>query len=233
MTFLALPRSPGPRARARRAARCALAMAASRSPASGSGSRPGPVAAAIAGIAGGVVGQRTGDRSTRGRPSRRSSARRRLRRRRDSASCCSSSRRRTWFVGIRPRRPARRAPTWTCGIVPEPAFEYTATSYAKLDPAVLRPDPAARARGHRRAPPGHAVPAHDPLPRRGHATCIDERLYGPLHRAAVGAAAARPPPPERQPAALPRLLGRRARRPARAGPLMDDPTRRRDRRPGR
>ena len=34
-------------------------------------------------------------------------------------------------MGVR-RRTARRVPTWTCGIAPEPAFEYTATSYAKL-----------------------------------------------------------------------------------------------------
>ena len=92
----------------------------------------------------------------------------------------------TWFVGIR-TRPARRVPTWTCGIVPEPAFEYTATSYAKLIRLyfgpILRPAREVTVELH----PG------TPFPRtvhyRGEAHhVIDERLYGPLHRAAVGAA---------------------------------------------
>jgi hypothetical protein len=91
-----------------------------------------------------------------------------------------------WFVGIRPR-PARRAPTWTCGIVPEPAFEYTATSYAKLIRLyfgrILRPAHEITVELH----PG------TPFPRtvhyRGAARhVIDERLYGPLHRAAVASA---------------------------------------------
>jgi hydrogenase-4 component B len=92
----------------------------------------------------------------------------------------------TWFVGIRPR-PARRAPTWTGGIVPEPAFEYTATSYAKLIRLyfgpILRPAREITVELH----PG------TPFPRtvhyRGEARhVIDERLYAPLHRTAVGAA---------------------------------------------
>ncbi len=92
----------------------------------------------------------------------------------------------TWLVGIRPRA-VRRAPTWTCGIEPAPAFEYTATSYAKLIRLyfgrILRPAREIAVELH----PG------TPFPRtvryRGEAThVIDERLYGPLHRAAVGAA---------------------------------------------
>ena len=92
----------------------------------------------------------------------------------------------TWFVGIR-SRPARRAPTWTCGIAPEPAFEYTATSYAKLIRLyfgrILRPTREITVELH----PG------TPFPRtvryRGEARhVIDERLYGPLHRAAVASA---------------------------------------------
>ena len=92
----------------------------------------------------------------------------------------------TWFVGVR-SRPVRRAPTWTCGIVPEPAFEYTATSYAKLIRLyfgrILRPAREVTVELH----PG------TPFPRtvhyRGEARhVIDERLYGPLHRAAVRSA---------------------------------------------
>ena len=92
----------------------------------------------------------------------------------------------TWFVGVR-RRPVRRAPTWTCGIVPEPAFQYTATSYAKLIRLyfgrILRPAREVTVELH----PG------TPFPRtvryRGEARhVIDERLYQPIHRAAVGVA---------------------------------------------
>ncbi len=92
----------------------------------------------------------------------------------------------TWFVGVR-RRPARRAPTWTCGIVPEPTFQYTATSYAKLIRLyfgrILRPAREVTVELH----PG------TPFPRtvryRGEARhVIDERLYQPIHRAAVGVA---------------------------------------------
>ena len=91
-----------------------------------------------------------------------------------------------WWMGIH-RRPARRSPTWTCGIVPEPAFEYTATSYAKLIRLyfgqILRPAREVTVELH----PG------TPFPRtvryEGEARhLIDERLYGPLHRTAVGAA---------------------------------------------
>jgi hydrogenase-4 component B len=92
----------------------------------------------------------------------------------------------TWFIGARPR-PARRAPTWTCGIAPESAFEYTATSYAKLIRLyfgrILRPAREITVELH----PG------TPFPRtvryRGETShVIDERLYGPLHRTAVASA---------------------------------------------
>ena len=91
-----------------------------------------------------------------------------------------------WFVGARGRA-TRRAATWTCGIAPEPAFEYTATSYAKLIRlyfgAVLRPTREVSVELH----PG------TPFPRtiryRGEVSqVIDDRLYRPLHRAAIGAA---------------------------------------------
>jgi hypothetical protein len=88
-----------------------------------------------------------------------------------------------WFVTGRGRRP-RRAPTWTGGITPEPAFEYTATSYAKLIRLyfgpILRPAREVSVELH----PG------TPFPRtvryRGRVThLLDERVYGPLHAAAI------------------------------------------------
>ena len=91
-----------------------------------------------------------------------------------------------WVAGVR-RRPARRVPTWTCGIVPEPAFEYTATSYAKLIRLyfgrILRPAREVAVELHPGTPFPRTVRYH------GEARhVIDERLYAPLHRAAVGAA---------------------------------------------
>ena len=89
----------------------------------------------------------------------------------------------TWLGGLRRRR-TRRAQTWTCGIAPEPAFEYTATSYAKLIRLyfgpILRPAREISVELH----PG------TPFPRTVHyrgevSHVIDERLYGPLHRTTV------------------------------------------------
>jgi hypothetical protein len=92
----------------------------------------------------------------------------------------------TWLVGIRPRA-VRRTPTWTCGVEPAPAFEYTATSYAKLIRLyfgpILRPAREIAVELHPGTPFPRTIRYH------GEAThVIDERLYGPLHRAAVGAA---------------------------------------------
>jgi hydrogenase-4 component B len=92
----------------------------------------------------------------------------------------------TWFVALRPQ-PVRRVPTWSCGISPEPAFEYTATSYAKLIRLyfgrILQPVREIAVEHH----PG------TPFPRtvryRGEARhIIDERVYRPAHRLAVEAA---------------------------------------------
>ncbi|HEY8238203.1 MAG TPA: proton-conducting transporter membrane subunit [Candidatus Limnocylindrales bacterium] len=92
----------------------------------------------------------------------------------------------TWFVGLRGRR-VRLVPTWTCGIAPEAAFQYTATSYAKLIRLyfgpILRPAREVRVELH----PG------TPFPRtvryEGNVRhVIDDRLYVPLHAAGVAAA---------------------------------------------
>ncbi|TAK00900.1 MAG: hydrogenase 4 subunit B [Chloroflexota bacterium] len=91
-----------------------------------------------------------------------------------------------WGAAVRGRR-VRREPTWTCGVAPEPAFQYTATSYAKLIRLyfgpVLRPAREVRVELH----PG------TPFPRtvryRGEIShLIDERIYRPLHGATVRAA---------------------------------------------
>ncbi len=91
-----------------------------------------------------------------------------------------------WFLAERGRR-ARRSPTWTCGIAPEPAFEYTATSYGKLIRLyyrpVLRPVSEVTVEHHPGTPFPRTVRYEGEVRH-----LIDERLYGPLHRAAVGAA---------------------------------------------
>lgn len=91
-----------------------------------------------------------------------------------------------WGAGRRGRT-VRRAPTWTCGILPEPAFEYTSTSFGKLIrlyfARVLAPAREVSVELH----------AGTPFPRtvryRGRARhLIDERLYVPAQRGAVAAA---------------------------------------------
>ena len=92
----------------------------------------------------------------------------------------------TWLLARRGRH-VRRVPTWMCGVVPEAAFEYTATSYAKLIRLyfgpILRPRRDVTVEVH----------AGTPFPRVVHyrgsvSHVIDDRLYRPLHRAAVGGA---------------------------------------------
>lgn len=183
--FLALPRSPGAAAARETSRWMGASMVALALACIGAGLAAGPLAAAIAGIAGGVVGAAPVGSTV-------------------AATVVGPGfggavyaagwigilllvvTTATWFVGIR-RRPARRVPTWTCGIVPEPAFEYTATSYAKLIRIyfgqILRPEREVTVELH----PG------TPFPRtvryRGEARhLIDERLYRPLYRAAVGVA---------------------------------------------
>jgi hydrogenase-4 component B len=81
-------------------------------------------------------------------------------------------------------RPARRAPTWTCGIAPEPAFEYTATSFSKplrlfFEP-VLRPDRELRVELHAGTPFPRRVSYHSEVDH-----LVETRVYGPLHRASI------------------------------------------------
>jgi hypothetical protein len=90
------------------------------------------------------------------------------------------------FAGNR-GRVVRRAPTWTCGILPEPAFEYTSTSYGKLIRLyfgrVLRPEREVQVEMH----PGTPFPRTVRY-RGGARHVIDERVYLPLQHGAVAAA---------------------------------------------
>jgi len=81
-------------------------------------------------------------------------------------------------------KPARRAPTWTCGILPEPAFEYTATSFSKplrlfFEP-VLRPDRELRVELHEGTPFPRRIVYRSEVDH-----VIESRVYAPLHRAGI------------------------------------------------
>jgi hydrogenase-4 component B len=81
-------------------------------------------------------------------------------------------------------RPARRAPTWTCGIIPEPAFEYTATSFSKplrmfFEP-ILRPARDLSVELHEGTPFPKRVSYHSEVDH-----LIETRVYAPAHRVAI------------------------------------------------
>lgn len=81
-------------------------------------------------------------------------------------------------------RPARRAPTWTCGILPEPAFEYTATSFSKplrlfFEP-ILRPARELHVELHEGTPFPRRITYRSEVDH-----LFESRVYGPLHRASV------------------------------------------------
>ena len=89
-----------------------------------------------------------------------------------------------WVVLRWRQAEARKALTWTCGVLPEPAFEYTATSFEK--PARLFYEPIYRAQRELE------VELHPgtPFPRRiGYHTVVDHalesRVYGPAHRFSI------------------------------------------------
>jgi hydrogenase-4 component B len=185
--FLALPRSAGAAAAHETSRAMGVPMLVLAAACVAVGLAAGPVGAAISGIAGGVLGGAAGAPAvTNAAVSAVSASGGAAYAAGALALLLAALTAAAWFVGIR-RRPVRRAPTWTCGIVPEPAFEYTATSYAKLIRLyfgpILRPAREVTVELH----PG------TPFPRtvryRGEARhVIDERLYGPLHHAAVASA---------------------------------------------
>ena len=182
MSFLALPRTVAAAAARETGQAMGSAMASLAVACVGVGIAAGPISRMIGGVAGGVLGRGPG--STIGPLAAVDGV--------DAAygswqiaALLAAVAGAAWLLSR--RRAVRRTPTWTCGIVPEPAFEYTATSYAKLIRLyygpVLRPAREVSVELH----PG------TPFPRtiryRGEVShLIDERLYGPLHRAAVAAA---------------------------------------------
>ncbi|HEY6608896.1 MAG TPA: proton-conducting transporter membrane subunit, partial [Candidatus Limnocylindria bacterium] len=84
---------------------------------------------------------------------------------------------------------ARRSPTWVCGIVPEPAFEYTATSFSKpirlFFERVLRPERELVVELHAGTPFPRRVTYHSEVDH-----LIETRAYGPIHRASIAFAVA-------------------------------------------
>lgn len=87
----------------------------------------------------------------------------------------------------RRRAAVRRVPTWTGGIIPTAAMEYTATSYAKplrlFFRSILRPSREVRIDVH----PGTPFP-HTITYRSEYTRFIDRHVLGPIHTGAVRAA---------------------------------------------
>ena len=181
MTFLALPRTPGAQrarevGRSMRAAMAGLALACV-----GVGIGAGPIGSVLAGVARGLgsgsapVGllQPTVAPPTLGMydPAIVGFA----------AVCTCAA---ILAISMAGAKSARRAPTWTCGILPEPAFEYTATSYSKpvrlfFDP-ILRPDRELHVELHEGTPFPRRVTYRSEVDH-----LIESRMYGPAHRASI------------------------------------------------
>jgi hydrogenase-4 component B len=90
------------------------------------------------------------------------------------------------LVARRATIPARRVDTWTCGIAPDPAFQYTATSFAKpirlFFHRVLLPEREVEVEYH----PGTAFPVS--IRYRSEITLIlEERVFRPLHELSLRA----------------------------------------------
>lgn len=88
---------------------------------------------------------------------------------------------------VRSGRPARRVDTWTCGIAPKAAFQYTATSYAKpirlFFRRILLPEREVRVEYHE----GTHFPAS--IRYRSEITLIlEDRVFGPTHAFSLRAA---------------------------------------------
>jgi hydrogenase-4 component B len=84
------------------------------------------------------------------------------------------------FIASRPRQRARRVDTWTCGIAPEPAFQYNSTSYAKpirlFFRRLLLPERTVEVEYH----PGTAFPAS--IRYRSEITLLlEDRVLRPAH----------------------------------------------------
>jgi hydrogenase-4 component B len=183
MTFLALPRGPGAADAIETGPSMGTAMAGLAILCIAIGVAAGPVAGVIAGVAAGPLHLGPSTAGSLAAPVAGIAA---VYSAAPIALLFAAIAGLTWLVGLR-RRTARRVPTWTGGIVPEPAFEYTATSYAKLIRLyfgpILRPAREVTVELHPGTPFPRTIRYHG---RVSHV--IDERLYRPLHRAAVGGA---------------------------------------------
>jgi LPXTG-motif cell wall-anchored protein len=87
-------------------------------------------------------------------------------------------------VAARSREATRRVDTWTCGIAPRPAFQYTATSYSKpirlFFRRILVPEREVRVEYH----PGTAFPSS--IRYRSEITLLlEDRILRPAHRVGI------------------------------------------------
>lgn len=88
------------------------------------------------------------------------------------------------LIASRSRRATRRVDTWTCGIAPEAAFQYNATSYSKpirlFFRGILRPEREVRVEYH----PGTAFLKS--IRYRSEVTLIlEDRIFRPAHQIAI------------------------------------------------
>ncbi|MES2210522.1 MAG: proton-conducting transporter membrane subunit [Chloroflexota bacterium] len=90
----------------------------------------------------------------------------------------------TWAIARRRALPARRVPTWACGIAPTAAHEYTATSFDK--PARLFFEPILRPIRSRNLEFEPGAPFPHRLTYRSHVDhLVESRIYVPVHRATI------------------------------------------------
>ncbi len=91
------------------------------------------------------------------------------------------------FLVARASRRARRVDTWTCGIAPRPAFQYTATSYSKLVRLFFRRILIPEREVHVEYHPGTSFPSS--IRYRSDITLfLEDRVYGPVHELSLKSA---------------------------------------------
>jgi len=84
----------------------------------------------------------------------------------------------------RRRELVRATPTWTCGVLPEPAMEYTATSYSKLLRLFFRRVLLPAREVHVEYHPGTSIPST--MHYTGGVThVLEQHVFGPLHALSV------------------------------------------------
>jgi hydrogenase-4 component B len=175
MTFLALPRSP----RARRAREVTgsmrVAMGILALGCIATGLLAGPISSWLTGVAGTVVDAQSGPVAATAPATLGNYAPVLL-----TLLLAALAVTGVAVLRLRAER-VRRVPTWTCGIMPDPAFEYTATSFAKpirlFFELVYRPDRDL----HVELVPG--TPFRRRVRYRSEVVhVVEARFYHPLHR---------------------------------------------------